>query len=300
MPGCLESPFACRAFAYLRAGTPFAEPEDMRVAKHVASGIVPVAIALTAFLNARSVNALLEATVGTDWLIPNANAATTPLPRTEKEKGSASTILAHDVFDSSQKKSASPIPEATAQCEGVRPLVLVGSDDPDVAFAAVDVAGKKILARRGDDMDGHGRVAYVAIDRLWLERNGTLCQSRLFGPRELPKGPTLEGVTKHSATDMSVDRALVDKLLENQTELMKVRLVPESGGMKVSNIKPGSPLATLGVENGDRLETINGMEVSSPEKMLSAWTQLRAGTLNRVQVKVNRNGKGVNLDYEVK
>ena len=44
---------------------------------------------------------------------------------------------------------------------------------------------------------------------------------------------------------------------------MKQRIVQDKEGgrvvgVKVYGIKPGSILATLGIENGDRLETING------------------------------------------
>ena len=280
----------------------------MRVVKHIASGMVPVAIALTAFLNARTVNALIESTVGTSW-IATASAATAA-PIAQKTAASADIILARNIFDSTARPKDAPAIDAVASCEGVRPLVLVAADDPDIAFAAVDVGGKKVLGRKGDEVNGM-KVAYVAVDRLWLERNGTFCQSKLFGPRELPKGPTLDvpapvtGITRLSATEMHVDRSVVEKLLDSQAELMKIRLTPEKEGdrvlgLKVGNLKPGSALAQLGVENGDRLESINNLEVTSPEKMLSAYAQLRSGQLNRITVHVNRNGKGVNLDYQVK
>ena len=87
---------------------------------------------------------------------------------------------------------------------------------------------------------------------------------------------------------------MVDKILENQAELMRsARIVPEQKdgkvvGVRMFGIRPDTLLGTLGLQNGDRLETINGFNMASPEKALEAYARLRtAGNLN---VKVNRRG----------
>ena len=51
-------------------------------------------------------------------------------------------------------------------------------------------------------------------------------------------------------------------------------------------------------ENGDRLQTINGFDMTSPEKALEAYARLR--TADHLTVQVNRKGSNTNLDYNIK
>ena len=96
----------------------------------------------------------------------------------------------------------------------------------------------------------------------------------------------------------------MDRILEAQAELMKQRIVQDKEGdrvvgVKVYGIKAGSVLAMLGIENGDRLETLNGFEMSNPEKMLEAYARLRSGA-DKLQIHLTRNGKPINVDYTIR
>ena len=96
----------------------------------------------------------------------------------------------------------------------------------------------------------------------------------------------------------------LDKILENQADLMRqARVVPEQEngrtvGIRMFGIRSDTLLGTLGMENGDRLQTINGFDMSSPEKALEAYARLR--TADKLTVQVNRGGKNMNLDYNIK
>lgn len=113
-----------------------------------------------------------------------------------------------------------------------------------------------------------------------------------------------QGIERVSATELNIDRAIVDKILESQAELMKrVRIVPEQGkgklvGIRLFGVRAETLLGTLGLENGDRLQTINGLDMTSPEKALEAYARLR--TADHLTVRVNRKGKDMNLDYNIK
>ncbi len=52
------------------------------------------------------------------------------------------------------------------------------------------------------------------------------------------------------------------------------------------------------MENGDRLQTINGVDMTSPEKALEAYARLR--TADQLVVQVNRRGSNMNLYYNIK
>ncbi len=265
----------------MRAGTRLATTDLMRVAKTVVSSFVPLGIAATAFLNAQTISALVGGSLTTGDVVPSiavANAATADA-RSSKERPSAGAILDRNPFDhvtGPLRFVDGPVPDPwkAPSCSGVRPLVLVAADDPHAAFAALDVKGKRVVRRTGGDVDGM-RVAYIGPDSVWLESGGAACQARLFRPAESAQPPPAAGpfagkIERISETEFRVDRGALDMFLDAQTELMKLRLAPEPGGVKVLGVKPGSAIAMLGVENGDRLESIAGVETTSPRSSSSS------------------------------
>jgi general secretion pathway protein C len=167
------------------------------------------------------------------------------------------------------------------------------------------------------------------FDRVWLQSSaGSRCQMRVGGkaPAKVAAAPPpghpdaaagagkkgkgkvpqdiADKIHKLSETEFNIERAVVDQILENQAELMKsARIVPEKEGDKVVGIRlfgirPDSLLGTLGLENGDRLSSINGFEMSDPQKALEAYAKLR--TADNLQLSVNRHGKPMNIDFHIK
>ena len=123
------------------------------------------------------------------------------------------------------------------------------------------------------------------------------------GPSPVPSDIASK-IQKVSETEFQVDRSVVDKILENQAELMRsARIVPEQQagkvvGIRLFGIRPDTLLGTLGFQNGDRLESINGFNMASPEKALEAYARLR--TASNLNVKVNRRGNPMSIDFRIK
>jgi general secretion pathway protein C len=213
-------------------------------------------------------------------------------------------------------------------CEGVKVLVIAASSDPDWSFAAFQNGAdpKSVLRRRGGEV-GTKTVRFVGWDRVWLTSGPQLCQASMFAPPAASGGapapaaapaaappaaggpgaldPAIaKGIQKVSATEFNVDRGVVDKILENQADLMRqARIVPEQEngkmvGIRMFGVRPETLLGVLGMNNGDRLQTINGFDMTSPEKALEAYARLR--TSDHLTVQVNRNGTNMNLDYNIK
>jgi general secretion pathway protein C len=218
-------------------------------------------------------------------------------------------------------------PMNAPECEGVKVIVIAASTDPDWSFASfTPTAGgpdqRTVLRRRGGDVSGK-TVTFIGWDRVWLSNGATLCQLAMFKPPPPPgapppakkddKGPAKggddltreisKGIQKVSATEYKIERSVVDKILENTAALMtQVRIVPEKDGDKATGIrlfgvKPDSLLGVLGMENGDKLQTINGFDMTNPEKALEAYARLR--TADHLTVSVNRKGAATNLDYDI-
>jgi general secretion pathway protein C len=297
----------------------------MRIARKLVDYAVPIGIAATALLNAHTVSSLASGMLESPWTpgIAEARAATAPT----FERPSAAAILSRNPFDHEAVALAPPVPADDVRgpwlapaCPGVRALVVVGASDPSIAFASLEGGGKRMLRRRGDDANGM-RVVFVGADRVWLESPSGLCQARLGAapPARVPsareadgadKKRTLEGdlggkIQRISATEFHVDRGAVDRLLDAQAEMMKVRTIPVREGdrvvgIRLGGIKPGSALSMLGLEDNDRVESINGLDLGGPEKLLEVYARLKAGALDRLTVHVTRAGKPLNLDYVVR
>ncbi|HTM45985.1 MAG TPA: type II secretion system protein GspC [Polyangiaceae bacterium] len=111
-------------------------------------------------------------------------------------------------------------------------------------------------------------------------------------------------IQKISETEYSIEHSVVDDIMQNQATLMRsARIVPEQQngetvGIRLFGIRPDTLLGTLGLQNGDRLEEINGFKMGSPEEALQAYARLRTATSLKIQI--NRRGKSMNLDYAFK
>ena len=136
----------------------------------------------------------------------------------------------------------------------------------------------------------------------WLCELGRMLLDRVLLPRSRGRARTSQFTTSFGS--LNIDRSVVDKILENQAELMKsARLAPETKdgkvlGIRLFGIKPDTLLGSLGLQNGDRLESINGFNMGSPEKALEAYARLR--TASQLDVTVNRRGAEVSIVHHIK
>lgn len=303
----------------------------------IVSLAIPTSVAVIAFLHAHAIGSLVDAAALPSAIAPfaEARAAVSTAGGTTSAR-SADAILDRNAFDhltgplrqSDAEAATGELdvhdPASAPPCDAVRAVASVRADDADESFAAFDVRGRRLLQKRGGELAADARVVYVAADRVWLEQRGVLCQARVFGgasptPPPAPSASPMNGgaqpsalerelagkIAKTGPNEFRIDRGAVDRILEAQAELMKTPLAPEKEGDRVVGfrlvrIRPGSVLAALGLETGDRLVSLNGIEVTSPERMLEAYAKLRSGTLDRLTIHVVRNGKPTNIDYVVR
>lgn len=303
-----------------------------------------VLLAIAAFSSAQAVGALVGAGLGADAneLAQAPLGTSRHVPSSAPTRvASAKAILARNPFDHVTGPLIAPVesteaagPEARVDasdplhvpmCDGVDVDAIASSDDVDWSFAAVSGSDKEShLVRRGAKVAGKG-VYFIGWDRLWLSGADGLCQAKLFGAKKAPPPrlqPTVssrpvprtgakpldpelrKGIVAISATEFNIDRSVVDRILENQADLMRqARIIPvqENGrvvGVRLLGVRPDTLLGVLGMQNNDRLQTINGFEVANPEKALEAYARLR--TADKLTIQINRAGKNMNLDYNIR
>src|SRR5690606_8464839 len=93
-----------------------------------------------------------------------------------------------------------------------------------------------------------------------------------------------EGVNKVSDTEFEIDKKVVDKVLENPMSVARgARIVPsikngKANGFKLYAIRPSSVYAKIGLMNGDTIHSINGFDLTSPDKALEVYTKVREAT----------------------
>jgi general secretion pathway protein C len=209
-------------------------------------------------------------------------------------------------------------------CEGSVRLVasIYSPRNEDWSFASLSLGtGSPLLYRLGSSVDSKS-VDSIYPEAVFLKaQNGVLCSLTMFKspnappPPKPPAVPAVAeaassgdaeldaGIKQASETKYSVRRSLVDKLLQNQAELMRsARVVPheENGrvvGVKLYGIRKTSLLGKLGLQNGDMLRTINGFDMGSPDTALEAYAKLRSAS--NLSLAIVRRGNAVTMEYNI-
>ncbi len=108
-------------------------------------------------------------------------------------------------------------------------------------------------------------------------------------------GPDVSGIVRRDATHVEMPRSLLDQLIADPMVVARsARLVPafragQPIGYKVFGIRPGSPLAALGLVNGDQVLAVNGEPLTDPDQLRAVITRARGA--GRVRLALERNGQ---------
>ena len=203
---------------------------------------------------------------------------------------------------------------------------MVAPGDPLWSMAIIrdngdDKKGVRIY-RRGDTLpQGNARLAQVVDGRAYLvagRRVEYLDQGQgpppppsttIVAAEPMPGDPTglekdVEKGVRCSGSSCEVDKSLIDKILSNTTALAtSARFVPsikegKPNGFKLYAIRPGSVFAKIGLQNADLIKAINGLDMSTPDRALEAYTKLKSAS--HLTVQVERRGENVTLDYQIR
>lgn len=150
-----------------------------------------------------------------------------------------------------------------------------------------------------------GRLEYVEMDGAAAPPASSSMVASIPPPPAIDTsmGDVDKGVTCNG-NNCNVERQLVDKLLSNTAMLATAaRFVPsikdgKPNGFKLYAIRPNSIFGKIGLQNGDTVRAINGLDMSSPDKALEVYTKLR--NASHLSVQVERRGENLTLDYSIR
>ncbi|MCA9621912.1 MAG: general secretion pathway protein GspC [Myxococcales bacterium] len=293
-------------------------------------------VGTAAYLQAQGVASLVASEVAPDRVVPLPPTTSPTIPRDPPPSGAAilaRNVFDSEVgpLDGSAVVPPPPEPEPVVavnpadvpKCDfGYVRLIVAG--DPSYAFASIEGKDRKSSLYRVGDVVASHRLHRIAWDRVWLGEPESRCQMRLSDeaptpkPKRVtrPKRPRKRGrrtprlprnladkITRISDTHYKVDRSALGAILEQQTRLMRrtrARPVKEDGevvGLRLSRIRRGTLLDTVGLKNGDVIRSINGFNLGDPQKALEAYGRLR--TANHLGVEIQRRGKPVTIDFDI-
>jgi general secretion pathway protein C len=112
------------------------------------------------------------------------------------------------------------------------------------------------------------------------------------------------GIKKLSENKYELRRSTLESVLGNMALLSRsARIVPEmrdgkAAGFRLFAVRPDGPFAMIGMQNGDIISSINGLEITSPEKALEVYAKLKSAS--HLSLGMERNSQKVTKEYNIR
>lgn len=112
------------------------------------------------------------------------------------------------------------------------------------------------------------------------------------------------GIKKLGEHNYELQRGTLESVLGNMALLSRsARIVPEmkdgkAAGFRLFAVRPEGPFAMIGMQNGDIISSINGLEITSPEKALEVYAKLKSAS--HLSLGMERNGQKVTKEYNIR
>lgn len=204
-------------------------------------------------------------------------------------------------------------------------LATAVSDDEEWSFALISIDSQNRLVRIGDELKDGFVVRAINWRDIVLTKGNSSCIVDMWS-KELsrtvesstsykPSNEMLtvdtgfsprsfEGVEVISENERVVSKEIVDKFLENPTEMLSsIRIIPyeeegETKGVRIFGIHGNSLLGVLGIKNGDIIHSIDDNPMTSPEEILKGYMGIKGK--EHISINLTRRGKKMSIDVSIK
>jgi type II secretory pathway component PulC len=225
--------------------------------------------------------------------------------------------------------SKKPKKQTIAKCKSATrkstlPIKLINTivlQDSVKSIAAVQVrsANKSSNVREGDKIQGmaelgkidrmkiiiknlsSGTCEFVEAAKKGKRRSSPIAVMTPKQSRSFKKNKKIDGI-ENDGNEFTIEKAfLQDKLKDINSILTQARgiqLTNPDGTLsfKIVEIQPGSVFSYLGVENNDIITEIGGQKINDLNQVMSLFGKI--GNLDKLNLKVKRNGEEVPLNYK--
>lgn len=238
------------------------------------------------------------------------------IQKPKKDIGYYSVIYERNLFNSSEGPLTGIVSEGPAPLSELKAKLIgtVVSEAEDFSFAVImdTVTNETGIYHVNDMLLNEAKILKIERSRVIIFRNGVqeslVVYEEEFSPSgqqiaSLPQTTPPYDIRQEGSNRYVISRDEVERSTQNLGKLMtEARLVPnlEGGkinGYKIFAIKPDSLYTKIGLQNGDIIYKVNGIDISDPERAFQLFQQLK--NERYFQVEVVRNNQRQTLTYQV-
>lgn len=228
-------------------------------------------------------------------------------------------IVERNIFSSRPVSSISPTGSAPVVQRSPMRIKLIGTvaGEPENSFAVIENLATKEqhLYRLEDPVAEDGKLVKINRNEVAILREGGLEETfqvifeeaspapQAAARSQAPEPP--QPAAPSGQTGFVLDKQEVAGALENLPQLLtKARVVPhltpegKNEGFRIVSIQPDSFYQKIGLQNGDVIQQINGIEIKDPETFMRVFNQLKNET--SISLDLVRNNKKESFSYEIR
>lgn len=171
------------------------------------------------------------------------------------------------------------------------------------------------ISRVGDEVTNGIKVGFVWRNLVILNTpQGVRCigdgvgegkpeqSEKTVSSRRTPSGKVDDDfeIKKVGENQYVIRRQDIQKATGNLNALAtQARIIPsrKENGFRILNIRNGSLYQKIGIQNGDVIKSINGIDISSPDKALEAYSRLQSAS--KISIDIVRRGGNETLEYTI-
>ncbi len=112
------------------------------------------------------------------------------------------------------------------------------------------------------------------------------------------------GIKRTGERAYEIQRGTLESVLNNPSLLLRSACIVleirhgKTVGFRLDVVKPGGPFARLGMQSGDVISSINGLDISSPERAREIYAELKSAI--HVALGIERNGQRITTGYDIR
>ncbi len=240
-----------------------------------------------------------------------------PAPPPAARSKAGADLVARNMFCSTCEPAGDPQPGPAAKPRTPPPLSLIATHLGDESFATMrhDTTFRVGAYKVGDVVPGAGVIEAIAArhvlvrmgegedDVATISLEGAPIAGVETGPERAtsslgPPSPVDEGIRRIDETHFEIDRAILQKTIGNPAGIGGGVRPTAGGGLRLFGVRSSSPLAKIGLKNGDIIVSANGVTPRSPDGWLEVYTLLRSA--NNVSLGIVRRGSDTTLEYAIR